>query len=76
MSTVNKARVWCEVNSGYSALQIRYRLDRARVSPILQDKRPNGLRRVSFQVPTGMNVQEAILLLSRLVPEGTEVYAS
>lgn len=78
MTTVNNADVWCELPTSQKAANVWRKLDALRVSPNVFNNRnsPMVSTCVSFPVPRGMTVQEAILLLAGLVPEGTEVYAS
>ncbi len=70
MSTVNKATVYADLLRLRTAFSLRDKLDKRRVRSFRSGNR------VGFTVPTGMTVQEAILLLSRLAPEGTEIFAS
>lgn len=75
MSTVNKAWVYTILPSRAKAKYLQVVLDRKRVKATYTKTR-SGNHEISFPVSRGMTIQEAILLLSHLVPEGTEVYAS
>ncbi len=72
MSTTNKAKVWCLLPTVKDAALVALALDRRRMKP-----RANGIAtRVEFNVPRGMTIQDAILVLSRIAPRGTEIFVS
>ncbi len=82
MSTVNKAKVWVKLKVKL-ALGVSASLDAMSIKPfytIIDNEDhapiPNGYRHVGFNVPKGMTVQEALVLMAKLAPEGTEIFAS
>lgn len=77
MSTVNNAKVWAKIPARKSRA-LQKKLDARRLRPFYETKGTptSGQETIGFQVPQDMTVQEAILLLATLVPEGTEIHAS
>jgi hypothetical protein len=76
MSTVNKAKVWANLKVK-PALRLLDQLDFRRVKPFYDyENVEDGYRKVGFFVPKGVTVQEALVLMAKLAPEGTEIFAS
>ncbi len=75
MSTVHKAKVWALVPT-QRAKHLPREFSIRRLRNCVYARESRGMTKVGFEVPKDCTVQEAILLLFQLTPEGTEIYAS
>lgn len=75
MSTVNKAKVWAFVPTT-RAKQLPRTFSVRRLRNCVYQPDGKGLTKVGFDVPVDYTVMQALVLLSQLTPEGTEVYCS
>jgi len=72
MTTVNKAKVWAKVPSN-RAKHLPRKFGELRLRGCVYQKDGTGMIKVGFNVPQDCTAQEAILLLSSLIPEGIDI---
>lgn len=73
MTATNKARVWAILPTYEDAMRARIALDIRRVSPVMHASDSWGTAKVEFRVPKDLTVQEAIVLMARVIPPNVEI---
>lgn len=74
MSAVNKGKVWVVIAARRAPILVR-KLDQRRVRPSMIETQ-TGRRKVQFDCPRGMTMQDAIMVMADCAPQDVEIYAS